>query len=489
MPVETKERPLVTRSLGRRLQARRDGKPELSLEFSANRPLVSWQRWALTILTLALCLGVMSFPQLTLSIVLAVLALPFLCVVLLRTSALVFLLARGDPSPCPEPLSDQALPRYSILVPLFEEAEIVPDLIAALQALDYPKDKLDIQLIVESADPITYAAVFEADLPDTMRVNVVATSDPQTKPHALNHALMSINGDIVVVYDAEDMPDAGQLRRAEAILATDKRIGCVQACLNVYNPRESFLTRQFTIEYTALFDCLLPTLRRLGFPVPLGGTSNHFPKPVLDELGGWDAHNVTEDADLGICLARAGYHVEILRSTTWEEAPATFAIWLRQRTRWLKGWMQTYAVHMRRPRRLRNELGLRGFVGLQVFMGGVLLSVLVHPWFYVLAALDIWSGQGFMSTQGGSGSALWWIAVFNLIAGYLAGVALGIGAVSARGWYRLSLSSLAMPIYWILISFAAYRALWQLLRAPFYWEKTAHRARAKSIPSSDINHG
>ncbi len=344
MPIDSTHRPSRVRSLGRRAAVERDDSSTLSAEFSANRPLVFWQRWALITVTLALCLGLFSFPRTTLSILLAVFALPFLCVVVLRFSALVFLLTSRRTLCDAPPLADDVLPSYSILVPLYEEAEIVPDLIAALQALDYPRDKLDIQLIVESADPKTYAAVFEAELADHMRVNVVATSPPQTKPHALNHALKSARGEIVVVYDAEDMPDTYQLRQAAAILATNERVGCVQSCLNIYNPRESFLTRQFTIEYTALFDCLLPTLRRLGFPVPLGGTSNHFPRHVLNEVGGWDAYNVTEDADLGICLARANYHVEILRSTTWEEAPATFAIWLRQRTRWLKGWIQTNTI-------------------------------------------------------------------------------------------------------------------------------------------------
>ncbi len=489
MRVDCRERRPGARSLGRRHSVGQDENFALSAEFSANRPLVRWQRLVLILLSLALCLGVATVPGTTLSIFLAVLALPFLCVVLLRAGALIFLLARVQTSKGVPPLLDHTLPYYSVLVPLYEEAEIVPDLIEALKELDYPTEKLDIQLIVESADPKTYAAVFEVDLPDHMRVHVVATSAPQTKPHALNHALTLAKGDVVVVYDAEDMPDAQQLRQAATLLATNERIGCVQACLNVYNPSESFLTRQFTIEYTALFDCVLPTLRKLGFPVPLGGTSNHFPRQVLEELGGWDPYNVTEDADLGICLARAGYQVEILRSTTWEEAPATFPIWLRQRTRWLKGWMQTYLVHMRRPARLRDELGTRGFFGLQVFMGGVLLSVLVHPWFYVLAALDLWSGQGFMSTTASSGSLLWGIAVFNLVAGYVAGVALGVAAVSVRGWIGLAFSSIFMPIYWLLISFAAYRGLWQLLRAPFYWEKTAHRARAKDAPEAILNRG
>jgi len=490
MRVEFREQQPELRSLGRkRTVIQGDGDFALSAEFSANQPLMRWQRLLFIFLALALCLGVVTVPRTTLSILLALLALPFLCVVLLRTGALAFLFLQRQATTIVQPLPDHALPLYSILVPLFEEAEIVPDLIVALNTIDYPPEKLDIQLIVESADPKTYAAVFEVDLPDHMRVHVVATSPPQTKPRALNHALASAKGDVVVVYDAEDVPDARQLRQAAAVLATDDRIGCVQACLNVYNPMESFLTRQFTIEYTALFDCVLPTLRKLGFPVPLGGTSNHFPKRVLEDLGGWDPYNVTEDADLGICLARRGYQVEILRSTTWEEAPATFSIWLRQRTRWLKGWMQTYLVHMRHPSRLRNALGTRGFLGLQVFMGGDLLSVLVHPWFFVLAALDLWSGQGFMSATASSGSLLWWVAVFNLVAGYGAGVALGVAAVSSRGWGRLALSSGFMPIYWLFISFAAYRGLWQLLRAPFYWEKTAHRARAKNATAAILRRG
>ncbi|MCH9764599.1 MAG: glycosyltransferase, partial [Alphaproteobacteria bacterium] len=370
---------------------------------------------------------------------------------------------------------------------LYQEADIVPDLLIALKAIDYPIDKLEIFLIVESSDPKTYAAVLDSDLPDHMHVFVVPSSPPQTKPQALNHALAIAQGTCVVVYDAEDVPDPGQLRAAAAILESDPSVGCVQACLNVYNSDESFFTRQFTIEYTALFDCLLPTLRRLGFPVPLGGTSNHFRRSVLLELGGWDSFNVTEDADLGICLARAGYHVEILSLTTWEEAPANFSVWLRQRTRWLKGWMQTYLVHMRRPKRLLDELGGRGFVGLQVFMGGVLLSVLVHPWFYILAVMDLGSGDFFHPATTSTGLALWWIGIFNLVAGYCAGVALGSAAVWARGWRHLVISGLWMPVYWLLISCAAYRALWQLGRAPFHWEKTEHRPRAQKVATASPN--
>ena len=237
------------------------------------------------------------------------------------------------------------------------------------------------------------------------------------------------------------------------------------------------LTRQFTIEYTALFDCLLPTLERFDLPVPLGGTSNHFPRAVLDAVGGWDPHNVTEDADLGIRLARAGWHVGMLSSTTWEEAPPTLRIWLGQRMRWLKGWMQTYLVHMRSPRRLWRELGPKRFLGLQVLMGGLILSSLVHPWFYALLALDLWEGRLIGVPHTLAGESLLWLGVFNLVAGYVSAIALGSVAAARRGRLGLAAHAALMPLYWLAISYAAYRALFQLVTAPYYWEKTEHTAR------------
>jgi cellulose synthase/poly-beta-1,6-N-acetylglucosamine synthase-like glycosyltransferase len=314
-----------------------------------------------------------------------------------------------------------------------------------------------------------------------MRVVVVPDGAPRTKPRALNFALGQATGDYVVVYDAEDVPDGDQLRRALARLRVSPELGCVQARLNVYNAGESWLTRQFAIEYTALFDCLLPALERLRLPVPLGGTSNHFPRKVLEEVGGWDPYNVTEDADLGIRLARGGWRVEVLASTTWEEAPVTLKTWLGQRKRWLKGWMQTYLVHMRQPRRLLRELGGRSFLGLQVLMGGLLLSALVHPWYYVLAALDAAYDILAVSGETAAGRLLWWLGLFNLVTGYVTGVALGGMATTLRGWRGLATHALLMPAYWLLISYAAYEALWQFVTAPYYWEKTEHSARRHAI--------
>jgi glycosyltransferase involved in cell wall biosynthesis len=451
-------------------------------EFSASGPMWRWQRIAFATLGGALTVGAASAPRPTLAALFALLALPFFCVVLLRALALCHAGAKqsrvlaGGPVPR---RSDEEMPHYSIVVPLYREAVVLPQLLGALSAIDYPASKLEILFVVESVDEETQAALQGMRLAPTMRTIVVPDGEPRTKPRALNFALEHARGDYVVVYDAEDVPEPDQLRRALSRLTSDRRIGCVQARLNIYNADETWLTRQFTIEYTALFNCLLPTLERLRLPVPLGGTSNHFPRAVLDEVGAWDPFNVTEDADLGIRLARAGWRVEVLASTTWEEAPQGFGVWLRQRTRWLKGWMQTYLVHMRQPARLARELGTWRFLGLQVLMGGLILSALVHPWFYVLALLDAAHGLFPVVPQTVSGQALWWVGLFNLVTGYATGVALGSVAVAACGRRRLAAHTALMPLYWLLISFAAYRAVGQLMAAPHLWEKTEHMARAR----------
>jgi glycosyltransferase XagB len=218
----------------------------------------------------------------------------------------------------------------------------------------------------------------------------------------------------------------------------------------------------------------------MGLPVPLGGTSNHFPRPVLEQLGGWDPYNVTEDADVGLRIARAGLAVAMVRSTTWEEAPLHFKPWLYQRTRWMKGWMQTWLVHMRHPLRFWRELGTWRFLGAQALMGGMVLSSLVHPLFYVMLALELATGDPFDSAPEPLERTLWWLAAFNMIAGYISAMMLAAVTVVRRKRAWLLPHVALMPVYWLLISFASYRAIWQLLRAPFLWEKTEHRARPKA---------
>jgi len=220
-------------------------------------------------------------------------------------------------------------------------------------------------------------------------------------------------------------------------------------------------------------------LQRLGLPVPLGGTSNHFRTDLLRRIGAWDPYNVTEDADLGIRIARAGLTTATLDSTTWEEVPASLGNWMTQRTRWIKGWMQTYLVHTREPVRLLRDLGPRRWAGLHVLMGGILLSVLMHPLCYLLLAYDAANGRLFEEPGGHVQYWFWWVAAFNLGVGYASAMIVGALAVARRGRADLAVHALFMPVYWLLISFAGYRALFQLVQKPYLWEKTEHGARLR----------
>ena len=391
---------------------------------------------------------------------------------------------RGRADPAPDRILDAELPVYTILVPLYREANVLAPLMRALTSLDYPAAKLDIKLILEAVDGETIAAAQSLDLPGTVEIVVVPELHPRTKPKALNYALPLARGEYLVIYDAEDRPERDQLRKAiAAFRAGPPDLACLQARLNLYNAFDTWLTRQFTIEYGALFDGLLPALERLRLPIPLGGTSNHFRVSALKWLTAWDPFNVTEDADLGTRLARKGYRCQVLASTTFEEAPTRFMSWLRQRTRWLKGYMQTWLVHMRSPRALWRELGPPGFFAFQVVVGGTVMAALVHPWFYVLAALDLANGAFLARPSSLFGLPFWLIASLSLATGYAAAMALGLFALRARGAHRLIAQVPLMPFYWLLVSAAAYRAVWQFATARFTWEKTEHGlARSITFP-------
>ena len=443
--------------------------------FSAGRGGPVWQSVLLLMMPGLLAGGLMIDQRNTFALLTVLLTLPFAGTVLVRMAALAGLFRSTEAARRPPArTSDRDLPVYSILVALYDEAEVLPTLIAALSRLDYPAAKLDCLLVIEDVDAATKLAILKCALPPWMRVIIVPDGALRTKPRALNYALKLARGDYVVIYDAEDRPEPDQLRRAYAAFKSGgASLGCVQACLNVFNARQSWLTRQFTVEYSSLFDAVLPALQRLGLPMPLGGTSNHFPRALLEEMHGWDPYNVTEDADLGIRIARLRRRIAMIPSTTWEEAPASFRLWLRQRTRWLKGWMQTYLVHTRQPLQLIRDLGFFRTLGFHLYLGGLILSALVHPFFYAAVIADYFFDlrpEGFDSPFG---QAMWLAAVANLAAGYLTSIIVGVVSVRRRG-HRLTFSALLMPFYWLLISLAAYRAVWQLYRDPYLWEKTPH---------------
>nr|WP_319483625.1 glycosyltransferase [uncultured Cohaesibacter sp.] len=377
-------------------------------------------------------------------------------------------------------------PSYAVMVPLFHEGRVVPDLVEALCKLDYPRDRLTCYLLLEEEDSETRSALDQIHLPVFIELVIVPRGGPQTKPKALNYALSFVQSDLTVIYDAEDRPDPQQLKIAAlTMMQGDPSLACLQARLAIDNARSNFLTRQFAIEYAALFDGLLPFLAFDRLVVPLGGTSNHFRTHVLKQIGGWDPYNVTEDADLGLRLSRFGYHIETIASDTWEEAPETYSVWLKQRTRWFKGWMQTWVVHMRRPGQLYRKLGRSRFLSFHIMIGSMLLSTLIHPLYFLTFGITLWD----LITYGSANGELFFILLaFNLI-----NLTLGYGAVmllgAIWGWRRYGfglLSVLEMPLYWLLMTPAAWRALYQLMRDPHHWEKTAHglsgnRSRAPQV--------
>lgn len=366
------------------------------------------------------------------------------------------------------PLGDAALPRYTILCALYREEAVVGGLLASLARIDYPRAKLDIKLVLEADDPKTLAAIRRAAPDAAVEVVVVPALGPRTKPKALMMALPFATGDLVVVYDAEDRPGRGQLREAaETFAAADCRLGCLQAPLAIVNPRDSLLARFFAAEYDALFHVLLPALVRFNLPIPLGGTSNHFRRAALDQSLGWDPYNVTEDADLGFRLARNGWRIGTLATPTLEEAPVTFGAWLRQRSRWFKGWMQTLAILARDPRRLIREIGPVGLLVLAATLAGAVGSALVH--LTCLAAfLVAWLLHG-PPPWAGAGAA-----VFLL--GYVGSITYkSVGLVRA-GRPRLQPWLVLLPVVWVAMGLAALKAVADLWHRPFHWEKTPHGA-------------
>lgn len=385
-----------------------------------------------------------------------------LCVTALRLAASV-----SPPSWSPRTqVADSQLPVISVIVALHNEAEVMPGLIAALSRLDYPSDRLDILLALEAHDHATRAAARAASRRIGVRVMVAPPCGPTTKPRALNFALQAARGDLIAVYDAEDAPHTGQLRAAAEAFAADPALGVVQAPLGWYNAGDNWLTRQFALEYAAQFHALLPLYRRLGWPLPLGGTSNVFRRAALDGCGGWDPFNVTEDADLGFRLAAHGWRAGLIEPGTLEEAPVTRAAWTGQRSRWLKGHFITWLVQMRQARRLWDTAGPGALACLNLTMLSNALSALMFaPGLVMIAGALILAAAGW---PGGLPGAM---------AGLLAlSCAIACARTGARraGFRPLWRDLAALPVYWLLQAPAMMRALRELPARPYLWVKTRH---------------
>lgn len=369
----------------------------------------------------------------------------------------------------------QIWPDYTILVALHDEERSVPALVKALGAIDYPQAKLEILFLLEEHDSATLHALKQEQLAPSMRVVVLPDGPARTKGRALNVGLMLARGDYIAVYDAEDAPDPQQLRKAVARFADlPRHIGALQARLSIYNSKETPISRFFALEYAMLFDVILPGLAGESLPLTLGGTSNHFRTQALRAVGGWDAWNVTEDADLGLRLARHGYGIEMLNSVTGEEAPISIMAWLRQRIRWMKGWMQTSLVMMRAPRSAIARMGLLRWCAALALSHGTVLTALTGPWYMIVAGIAFF-GEGLdqaLASLVGFGVATFSISVFSLgLCGLILPLLLAIGR--RRMWNMLPWLPF-LPIYLLLMSLAAWLAVYELLLHPQKWNKTPH---------------
>lgn len=451
---------------------------------SARHVLTGTQGFVLAMLICTILAGFAAWPFSTI-IALHIMITPFFSgTLLLRLWALT------DASPnnkaAPRTQRDHTPPPiYTLLIALRDEAEMAPAIVSRIGALQWPRSRLDIKFICEAGDEATTNALRAQNIGPECEIVEVPDFGPRTKPKALQYALQGARGSLVAVYDAEDKPAPGQLIEAwETFRNSNDRLACLQAPLAIANMGANWQSGLFSLEYSGLFRILIPFLARTGMPIPLGGTSNHFRRAALEDVGGWDPHNVTEDADLGLRLCARGYKTGIIRSATLEVAPLTLGVWIRQRTRWLKGWAQTWLVVMRHPARTAGALGPLGFTVFQLMIAGMLVSALMHPLMFFFIALTLFSfAEGNITVAPHLHAALLWVDIVNILGSYVV-----FGLIGWRGFSVYERTKvkvrwlLLVPVYWLLMSFAGWRALVQLIRNAHLWEKTPHLADPLHTP-------
>lgn len=446
-------------------------------EFSAHEVLSKGQKIAATGL-LALSFALIAFhPAAAVTGLHLLFSILFCIMLLLRLAALKAGAPLNRRQAFPADLGPT--PVYTILAALYDEAAVVGQLVERLNGLNWPRSRLDVKLLCEERDEATIAALKSLDLGPEYEVVVVPDIGPRTKPKALNYGLIEARGEFLVIYDAEDRPHPDQLLEAWHHFRAAPETACFQSPLVIGNGGEGTLPALFALEYSTLFRRLLPFLADRTLPLPLGGTSNHFRTDVLRAVGGWDPYNVTEDADLGMRLHRAGHGTEMLTRPTVEDAPTRPRVWINQRSRWHKGWMQTWLAHMRDPLRLYRDLGFRGFLAFHLVVTGQLLSALAHPLTLLLVASSI--AHVMMSEPYAPWEqALFAIDLANLIGSYMVFTLMGWGAMPREERRRLGTARFFVPVYWLMMSWAAWKALRELRDRPFFWAKTPHQAKVGS---------
>jgi glycosyltransferase XagB len=442
-------------------------------EFSARRRVTTSQFTTFAIVAVAYLSLLIATPfDFSFAITSLLLSVFFLSVTALR---LMCVMNSEPPAPLRrQELSDAELPVYSVLVPVFRETRVLGQLLAAMTQLDYPKHKLDIKIILEENDTPMHRAIAAMGLPEHFDLIIVPIGSPQTKPRALNYALQFARGELLTIYDAEDMPEPDQLKKAALAFAEGPHnLACLQAELTFYNANENWLTRQFAVEYSVLFGLVLPCLAKHNLPIPLGGTSNHFRTKILRDVGAWDPFNVTEDADLGLRLARQNYQIQMLDSKTYEEANVQLGNWIHQRARWFKGFIQTWLVSMREPIRLKQQIGWDGLWAINATIFGTVFSSIVHPVFTLILAYQL---QYDFAKGAITSTLVTFLLGFSLAVVFLSyGSALYAGNLASKKCGLHSWSTLlTLPIYWLLMGFAAWLSVKQFIFQPFHWNKTKH---------------
>ncbi|MGO4916452.1 glycosyltransferase [Pseudogemmobacter sp. W21_MBD1_M6] len=429
------------------------------------------RRWVLSVLIAVLALAIAA-PMTLFSLLFGWAVLTLVLSSALKAAAAVIHLRQPPPIVGPDAPMIARLPTVSIMVPLFKETNIAGRLVKRLQKLNYPREILDICLVTEADDTQTRETLARTHLPPWIRTIAVPRGTLKTKPRALNYALDFCRGSIIGVYDAEDAPDPEQIHKVvRRFHQRGPDVACLQGVLDFYNVRTNWLSRCFAIEYASWFRIVLPGLQKMGFAIPLGGTTLFFRRDALERLGGWDAHNVTEDADLGIRLARYGYRAELIDTVTEEEANCRAWPWVKQRSRWLKGYGMTWGVHMRSPRRLLADLGWWKFIGVQLLFLATLSQFVLAPLLWSFWLIPLGLPHPF---SGGETHGLLMALGLLFFCTECVNIAVGILAVRETKHRHLYPWIPLLYVYFHMGALASYKGIYELVTKPFYWDKTTH---------------
>ena len=405
-------------------------------------------------------------------------------------------------------IPDHLLPIVTILLPVYKEHLTLPYLFKSIGKINYPKDKLDIRILIEPDDQSTLRSVLT--LPrharminaikyskygfpkiisvwDNLQVHIeyiyLHPKGARTKPNALNKGLAGARGSILTIYDAEDRPDPNQLRKAVVYLLKHPKVSCVQARLAYYNADQSLLTKFFSIEYVQHFLVLLPAYFAMKRVILLGGTSNYFRTEVIRTLDGWDVLNVSEDADLGIRLARKGHVVVPINSTTWEEAPPKLKPWIKQRARWNKGFIYSLYFHFKNPIKLTTDLGIgRTLFLFYILIAPIIFAVSIPGWILFGLFWVDWSGipmpiVPYMHEAFTGNAWLFYLSLFTFLFSFTYMPLISVEALMRHGdEYALKKVkySFLMVFYIYLQIIPSTLAIYEFIKKPKTWHKTPH---------------